>query len=331
MPDTTGTGCLEISQFEAAIGAAIFLHKIGAGPPPIIGGRFEVEALLGTGGFGSVVRARDLQLERRVAVKLVPTNDPTQGHESIASEAQALASLDVSEVVTLFDALATSVRTGSANLPCVAIIMALVDGRNLRVWMGRAHSHEERVAILLSASKGLEAAHAVGLVHRDFKPENVMVTPDSQARVVDFGLAYRVSRAGAGAQLVARGSVGLGTPEYMAPEALEGTVSPASDQYSFAVTAWELLAGARPFERPGQTSSRTALARADRIERGIARVLARGLAKAPDRFPRLADLRGELEQCLAPRWRPGLAVVSVGAAVLGAAAGAWVVNKKRET
>ncbi|HLT39717.1 MAG TPA: hypothetical protein VK034_25715, partial [Enhygromyxa sp.] len=104
-----------------------------------------------------------------------------------------------------------------------------------------------------------------------------------------------------------------------------------SDQYSFAVTAWEVLAGVRPFDRPGRTSTGTGteLARADRVERPIAKVLARGLAKPGDRFPQLADLRSELERCLKPRrWRAA-AALSVGAAVVSAAAGAWVLNNKR--
>jgi serine/threonine protein kinase len=324
-------GYAGISAFEAAIGGAICMRRIGAGPAPTVGERFEIEALIGTGGFGTVVRARDLHLERRVAIKLVPTENPVHGHASIAAEARALASLDVNEVVTVFDWLPTRVHTGRASFPCVAIVMALVDGQNLRGWMARTYTKEQRLAILLSASKGLEAAHAVGLVHRDFKPENVIVTPDEQARVVDFGLAYRISHSTATSQLAPLGLAGLGTPEYMAPEALAGAVTPASDQYSFAVTAWEVLAGARPFHRPGKawTGAVTELAHADRVEGSIAKILARGLAQTADRFPQLADLRSELERCLEPRpWR-GAAALSVGAAVLSAAAGVWAINNKR--
>lgn len=330
-PDTSiMRGYAGISALEAAIGGAVCMHRIGAGPAPMVD-RFEIEALIGTGGFGTVVRARDRNLERRVAVKLVPTENPGHGHASITAEARALASLDVNEVVKVFDSLPTSVHAGRASFPCVAIVMPLIDGPNLRHWMARTHTKEERLAILLSASKGLEAAHAVGLVHRDFKPENVIVTPDGQARVVDFGLAYRVSHSAATTQLARLGLVGIGTPEYMAPEALQGAVTPASDQYSFAVTAWEVLAGTRPFDRPGKTwaGTMTELVHADRVEGPIAKILARGLAKTADRFPQLADLRSELERCLEPRsWR-GVAALSVGAAVLSAAAGAWVLNQNR--
>jgi serine/threonine protein kinase len=329
MDTSTKRGSADISALEASIGGAICLRRIGAGPAPTVGDRFEIEALIGTGGFGTVIRARDLHLERRVAIKLVPTENPAQGHASITAEARALASLDVNEVVTVFDWLATRVHTGRASFPCVAIVMALVDGQNLRGWMARVHTKEERLAILLSASKGLEAAHAVGLVHRDFKPENVIVTPDGQARVVDFGLAYRVNQAATTSQLARHGSAGIGTPEYMAPEALAGAVTPASDQYSFAVTAWEVLTGTRPFDRPGKTWTGDTLAHADRVEGPIAKILARGLAKTADRFPQLADLRSELERCLEPRpWRAA-AALTVGAAVLSVAGGAWVLNNKR--
>lgn len=326
----TKPGPNPISTLEAAIGGAVCLCRIGAGPAPTIGDRFDIEAVIGTGGFGTVVRARDRHLERRVAIKLVPSEDPMHGHASITAEAKALASLDVDEVVTVFDWLPTSVHAGRASFPCVAIVMALVEGQNLRSWMARPQPKEDRLAILLSACKGLEAVHAVGLVHRDFKPENVMVTADVHARVVDFGLAYRVSNAAATSQLAPLGLVGIGTPEYMAPEALDGAVTPASDQYSFAVTAWELLTGTRPFERPGNswTGTGTELARADRVERPIAKVLARGLARAGDRYPQLSDLRSELERCLEPRWRTG-AALSVGAAVLSAAAGIWMLNNNK--
>ncbi len=312
-------------ELEKVIGGALALRRAGIGRAPTVAGRYEIEALIGTGAFGVVVRAHDLELDRRVAIKLVPSEDPRRSY-AVASEAQALAKLDVDEVVTVHDARATSVETARESLPCVAIVMALVDGQNLRSWMARPQTREDQLALLLSASKGLEAAHAARLVHRDFKPENVMVTADARARVVDFGLAYRLGQAGASSALARRGTVGIGTPEYMAPEAFEGTITPASDQYSFAVTAWELLTGARPFARPGATSSSCALARADRIERPIAEVLARGLAPAADRFPRLADLRGELERCLAPGWSRGAKAASIGAVLLGAAAGAWMLN-----
>jgi serine/threonine protein kinase len=304
----------DIGRFEAILGGALSLRRVRPElPAPIVGDRYEVRAILGTGGFGTVLKAWDPKLERDVAIKCVPTDDPVRGQAAISAEARALARVEAPEVVDVYDWDATHVRAGRRELPCVAIVMACVAGQNLRDWMRRQRSKDKRLAVLLSAAKGLEAAHAVGVVHRDFKPENVMVTTDDQARVVDFGLAYRASHASSSKQLAPRGLVGIGTPEYMAPEALRGEVTHASDQFSYAVTAWELLTGRRPFEF------------IERLDRHLDKTLRRALSASADaRFPTLTALRREIEE---PGARgPRLAVLAAGTA-LGVTAAALIAKK----
>jgi eukaryotic-like serine/threonine-protein kinase len=206
-----------------------------------------IEAIVGSGGFGTVVRAHDTELDREVAIKCVPTPEPERAYDLVKAEAQALARVRAPEVVTVHDCIRAHVETIQGRRPCVAIVMEYVPGSNLRKWMQDLHEREDKLSVLVSAAKGVEAAHAAGLIHRDLKPENVLVTAHNQARIVDFGLAYRLTETARVTALSQRGSFGLGTPQYMAPEALHGSVTPRADQFSFAVMAWELLTGTLPF------------------------------------------------------------------------------------
>jgi eukaryotic-like serine/threonine-protein kinase len=229
-------------------------------------GRYVVLDRLGEGGMGIVYRAFDPELDRAVALKLLHTHrktgssvgDPTW----LLREAQALARLSHPNVVIVHD-------VGVIGDDQVFVAMELVDGVTLRNWLGaeRRTWREVRTA-MLAAGAGLAAAHAAGLVHRDFKPENVVVGADGRVRVMDFGLARVRSDAeqratsepaarGSDAALAAKRSNELtivegviGTPAYMAPELFEGAPADASsDQFSFGVVLWEALSGARPFAK----------------------------------------------------------------------------------
>src|SRR4051812_22549103 len=153
-------------------------------------GRYVVLGLVGRGGMGDVYAAYDPELDRKVAVKLVRTRhsghrDPTEGRARLLREAQAIAKLSHPNVVVVYD-----VGTFGDG---VFLAMEFVEGCTLTYWMeSAARTWREALAIFQAAGRGLAAAHLAGMVHRDFKPDNVMVSGDGQVRVMDFGLARPV-------------------------------------------------------------------------------------------------------------------------------------------
>ncbi|MCB9756694.1 MAG: serine/threonine protein kinase [Myxococcales bacterium] len=190
------------------------------GEPAALAGRYRVLGELGRGVNGVVYRARDEELERPVALKLLArrrrSGDPLH-------EARLLARLNHPNVVTIFDVGHTS----RADY----VAMELVDGVTLRAWMDAEHTASERIATVCQAGLGLAAAHGQRVVHGDFKPENVIVGDDGRARVLDFGIARSVAPGEAGGDVIP----GLrGTPAYMAPEQWEGKrCTTRSDQFAF--------------------------------------------------------------------------------------------------
>lgn len=209
--------------------------------------------MLGAGAMGAVYAAHDPELDRPVALKVLhadPLGDPAERRSRLAFEAQAMARLAHPNVVAVFD-VGVDAPTGQ-----LFVAMEHVSGATLAAWLRAAPRSESAVLdVFLQAGRGLAAAHAAGLVHRDFKPENVLVGADGRARVGDFGLARRPHGAPAlppGAQLgglalTAQGAL-VGTPAYMSPEQLRGTTADArSDQFAFAVALFEALTGTRPF------------------------------------------------------------------------------------
>jgi len=211
--------------------------------------RYRMMGLVGAGTCGSVHAAYDTLLDRRVALKLLRVH----GEEPAASarrarllrEAQVMARLAHPNVVAVFDA-------GEANgVPFIS--MQFVEGRTLRAWLAEGRrSWREIVGVFVEAGRGLQAAHAAGVVHRDFKPENVLIDGAGVVRVGDFGLARPPERssalpAGRVGTLTESGAL-MGTPAYMAPEQLlGGPTDHRSDQYAFCAALYEALWGRRPY------------------------------------------------------------------------------------
>ncbi|MBX3200448.1 MAG: protein kinase [Labilithrix sp.] len=218
--------------------------------------RYVVERELGRGGMGVVFAAYDPALQRKVALKVVRADDDDQSAQArMMREARAMASLAHPNVVTIHD-------VGELPDGQIFLAMELVDGQTLRALMRGPQPIVHALDLFAQAGRGLAAAHAAGLVHRDFKPDNVLVGRDGRVRVTDFGLVrpspdQALSLASGGA-LTAAGSV-LGTPAYMAPEQHVGIPASAqADQFAFAVALYEALTGKRPFTGASYDEIRTA-------------------------------------------------------------------------
>jgi tetratricopeptide (TPR) repeat protein len=206
-------------------------------------GRYLVLERLGAGGMGVVYAAYDPELDRRVALKLLRTGvlglNAEAGRAHLLREAQAMARVSHPHVVPVYD-----VGTFGEQ---VFLAMELVEAQTLRQWLSAApRSWREVRDAFVQAGRGLTAAHAVGLVHGDVKPENLLVGKDGRVRVTDFGLARTAGPAEGGSTLP---RVAGGTPAYMAPEQLagEGLADARSDQFSLCVALYEALYGERPF------------------------------------------------------------------------------------
>jgi tetratricopeptide (TPR) repeat protein len=290
-------------------------------------GRFMVTGTLGRGGMGEVMAAFDPELDRMVAIKVLhgATGAVAVARARLQREAKAMARLAHPNTVTVYE-------VGHFGEQ-MFIAMELVDGTTLRAWLAeRPRPWREILAAYVAAGRGLEAAHAAGLVHRDFKPDNVLIGRDGRPRVGDFGLAHSGQRAGAdGNELESGFSVDgavVGTPAYMAPEQWRGGDADArSDQFAFCVALWRALHGRAPFEGTNVAELEAAVLAGRRTPRGertevpgwMAAVLDRGLSiDRAQRWPSMGALLDELERrARARRMRwigAGVAVVAAAAA-----------------
>jgi tRNA A-37 threonylcarbamoyl transferase component Bud32/tetratricopeptide (TPR) repeat protein len=298
---------------------------------PVCIGRFEVLEEIGAGGMGVVYRARDPKLDRDAAIKVMHTEQVSaRGRARLIREAQTLAKLNHPHVVTVYEV--------AEHEQQVFVAMEFVAGGNLRDWIRDDEpSRQEILARFLDAGRGLAAAHDAGIVHRDFKPANVLLGIDGRVRVADFGLARddgsRETRDSQSGGVSASQSDGLtktgmviGTPAYMAPEQwARKSITAATDQFAYCMSLWEALAGVLPYEhgvvRAAAKSGELGAPRgADAIAGRVRKALLRGLrVDAGERWPNLGALVEALEPGRAAPWK-GFAVVAVVAGVVGAAA-----------
>ncbi|MEO8549019.1 MAG: protein kinase, partial [Kofleriaceae bacterium] len=301
-------------------------------------GRYVLTRLVGAGGMGMVFAARDPELDRTVAVKLLFAT--TAGEEAklaqqerLRREAQVMAKLSHPNVAAVHDVGMLGDR--------LFVAMEYVEGVNLAEWLATPRALPEILAVFGDAARGLAAAHAQGVVHRDFKPENVIVGDDGRVRVVDFGIAKRVGPASESATkplgLTATNSA-IGTPFYMAPEQYLGEpVDGRADQFSFCVALYAAVYGVRPFA--GDTLDEliaTALRgqltpppAPERVPAKLRRALERGLGAVPDtRFPTMEALLAALVVD-PPRRRPYFLVIA-GVVLAGAGVTAFALTRHGE-
>lgn len=261
----------------------------GGDGPRRVGGRYVLREELGRGGMATVHRAHDEVLGRDVAVKLAHPHLVVDSafRDRFRREARAVATLDHPNVVAVHD--------WGEDRESAFLVLQLVDGPSLRAVLRQRRRLQpaEAVAVLAPAARGLGAAHAAGLVHRDVKPENVLLGLDGTVRITDFGLA----RAAASATATFGSGVIVGSPHYLAPEAVRGQpLGPRADVYGLGVVLFETLVGRPPYEADSplatavqHTSQRVPApsTRVDGVPAALDDVVAR--ATAPDAGDRYAD------------------------------------------
>ena len=223
--------------------------------------RFHIVERLGAGGMGVVYRARDPQLERDVAIKVLSAPEPDARADLSTLRTLDLRSGQASSASALLAEARMMARLSHPNvLPVyevgldgdeVFVVMELVDGTNLRGWLETPRGAPEILAVFAQTGRGLAAAHAHGIVHRDLKPDNVLIGRDGRVRVADFGLSRLAAPTGA----LLRVAEAAGTPRYMAPELWTGApVTPAADVHSFCTALIEAL-GADPMAGPAAVAA----------------------------------------------------------------------------
>ncbi|PRQ06638.1 Serine/threonine-protein kinase PK-1 [Enhygromyxa salina] len=321
MDEPHATRPIEHGELEGLDSLAVELGRrrtrarlLGDEPEPLLVGRFALEGQLGAGGMGSVWLAVDEQLDRRVALKFLRGEhcDPAASAR-LLREAQGLARISHPNVIPVFEVGEHEGR--------VWIAMEHVPGRTLREWVEQTQpSAREILDTWIAAGRGLAAVHAAGLIHRDVKPDNLMVGTDGRARVIDFGLVrqaqVRIPRSEldattvdgassqpgarpepvtAGSESLTRAGAFVGTWAYAAPEQRRGEpVDAHADQFGFCVGLVEALTGQRP-------SSETAALGLEQLPHRLQRVLRRGLDPDPERRHR--DMDALLNALVPPPWR----------------------------
>ncbi len=345
----------EVDPHEDTRAESIRPGKMVVGHP--IGG-YELIAVLGEGGMGVVWSAHDPNLDRMIAIKVLRRTDAAPAlRKRLLREARAMARLKHPNVLTVYEVGTEGDRD--------FIAMEMVDGGSLDEWLDRHPPKHDVMVAILAAGRGLAAAHAKGLVHRDFKPHNVLRSRDGRVLVTDFGLARGMgeeSSSGGGeappseaaldvtlrpsasartndslldSPLTHTGAM-IGTPAYMAPEQfVGGAPDPRTDQFAFCVTAWQALTGARPYTgatldelRKAASTGVSPTVKVD-LPPDIRAALVRGLDPDPQkRWPTLDDLLDALDHAVRPR-RPRWVVPVVALALVGLV-GATILITRRD-
>jgi tetratricopeptide (TPR) repeat protein len=306
-------------------------------------GRYVIVGVIGAGGMGTVYAAYDPQLDRKVALKFLKNNVGEHNTARLLREAQAMAKLPHPNVVPVHD-----VGTDHGD---VFLAMEFVDGGTVADWLKASpRSWREVLQVFLDAGRGLDAAHRAGLVHRDFKPTNLLIDGQGRVLVTDFGLVCLDGRSATPSPAPARtapaspmdssplsepltqaGNI-LGTPAFMSPEQFDGFADARSDQFCFCVSLYWALYQQLPFDRR-ETAVLPPLRDApagSKVPRWIRQVLLRGMSASPDaRYPSMQALLDALGRDPArqrQRWMLGGAVV----AILGVTVGLGVRLRRAE-
>ncbi len=318
--------------------------------------RFVILQRIASGGMGQIYAAYDTRLDRKVAIKMLRRDIDSLGgnaRQRLLREAQTLARISHPNVVHVYEA--------GVSGDVYFIVMEFVRGVTLSTWLAH-HASDPNIhwrmilGMFIDAGRGLAAVHEAGLIHRDFKPSNVLVGEDGRVRVVDFGLA-RTEASGEDADIGESASSGVpipipqvnpstrltcedtavGTPAYMAPEQLSGTADRRSDQYSFSVALFEALYGKLPYPLPLRKSSPHRLRQrivegaiemppwGSKVPTSIWHTLVRGLSPMADaRHPSMDTLLDKLERTLKRRkqwrrWWPAAMTLVFAGMLLGVA------------
>jgi serine/threonine-protein kinase len=274
-------------------------------------GRYEIVGEIGRGAMGRVLRAIDPAIGRTLAIKVIRLDDiadPSEQErlrERLAREARSAGALSHPNIVTIYDA--------GEHGDLAFIAMEYVDGTTLadRLKSGQPLTPEQLARILAETAAALDYAHSKGVVHRDVKPANIMITTDGAAKITDFGIAKFGSQ-----QMTSTGTL-LGTPSYMSPEQIDGrSIDGRADQFSLGVIAYELLTGEKPFQGETLPALLMKIVRQQpaaphllnpRLSERVTQTLERAMRKSPDiRFPTCSEFQQALKVALdaSPGWRP---------------------------
>ncbi len=347
--DTQPMGESEIEHAAARVAWLPGDQEDGEVPAPgAVIDRYVVRELLGRGGMGVVLSAYDPQLDRRVAIKLLlpgrtasrDGSEPSDGRERqwLLREARAMARLSHPNVVAVHEVGTVDGR--------IYLAMEQIDGHNLTEWLAaEPRGWREIVRVFVAAGRGLAAAHAAGLVHRDFKPGNILISKDGRVRVTDFGLVRTVGQREPAMEgdrpaehaeldgLLTRTGTVVGTPLFMAPEQHDGAaVDARADQFGFCAALHLALFGEPPFPAASyaelvdkvKEGVVTEPERAGEVPPRVRELLLRGLRPDPDqRYPSLEPLLAALARELSPRRRWLWLGAAVAAAGLALVAWSW--------